>query len=140
MDKWFYTYGIPSQIHSDHGKSFDNKFMEQLYKIYGVKQSTTTPCNPHRNSPCKRLSCTLQNLLKTLSKGQKPSWLAHLGALVFAYNAMPNSTTWYQPYQLMFGHKAQTPCDNWLGLSQYNFLSPSQKICGYNNSKNWYRL
>ena len=25
-----------------------------------------------------------------------------------------------QPYQLMFGHKAQTPCDNWLGLNSYN--------------------
>ena len=24
VDKWFYTYGIPSRMHSDHGKSFDN--------------------------------------------------------------------------------------------------------------------
>ena len=23
-DKWFYTYGIASRIHSDQGKSFDN--------------------------------------------------------------------------------------------------------------------
>ena len=29
---------------------------------------------------------------------------------------MPNSTTGLQPYQLMFRYKAQTPCDNWLGL------------------------
>ena len=54
------------------------------------------------------------------AKDQKPSWPAHLGTLAFAYNAMPHSTTGYQPYQLMFGCKAQTPCDNWLGLSQYN--------------------
>ena len=33
---------------------------------------------------------------------------------------MPNSTTGLQPYQLMFGHKAQTPCDNWLGLNSYD--------------------
>ena len=39
---------------------------------------------------------------------------------MFVYNATPHSTTGYQPYQLMFGHKAQTPCDNWLGLSQYD--------------------
>ena len=33
---------------------------------------------------------------------------------------MPNSTTRLQLYQLMFGCKAQTPCDNWLGLNNYN--------------------
>ena len=69
VDKWFYTYGFPLRIHTDQGKSFDNKIIEQLYKIYGVKQSTTTPYNPHAKiSPCKRLNCTLQNLLKTLPK------------------------------------------------------------------------
>ena len=120
VDKWFYVYGIPTRIHSHQGKSFDNKIIEQLCKIYGVKQSTTTPYNPRGNSPCERLNCTLQNLLKTLPKDQKPNWPAHLSALVFAYNAMPHSTTGYQLYQLMFGCKAQTPCDNWLGLSQYD--------------------
>ena len=120
VDKWFYVYGIPTRIHSDQGKSFDNNIIEQLCKIYGVKQSTTTPYNPHGNSPCERLNCTLQNLLKTLPKDQKPNWPAHLSALVFAYNAMPHSTTGYQPYQLMFGCKAQTPYNNWLGLSQCN--------------------
>ena len=62
----------------------------------------------------------LQNLLKTLLKDQKHNWPHQFSALVSAYNAMPHSTTGYQPYQLMLGYKAQTPCDNWLGLSQYN--------------------
>ena len=138
MDKWFYVYGIPTRIHSDYGKSFNNKIIEHLCKIYGVKQSTTTPYNPYGNSPCKRLNCTLQNLLKTLPKDQKPNWPAHLSALVFVYNATPHSTTGYQPYQLMFGCKAQTPCNNWLGLSQYDCLY--QKTHGFNNSINWYRM
>ena len=33
---------------------------------------------------------------------------------------MPDSTTRLQPYQLMFGCKAQTPCDNWLGMNTYD--------------------
>ena len=39
---------------------------------------------------------------------------------MFVCSAMPHVTTGYQPYQLMFAHKAQTPCDHWLGLSQYD--------------------
>ena len=62
----------------------------------------------------------LHNLPKTLPKDQIPNWQAHLGTLVSVYNAKLDSTTGYQWYQLMFGCNAQTPCDNKLGLSQYN--------------------
>ena len=88
--------------------------------MYSVKESTTTPYNPHGNSTCERFNCTLHDLLKTLDKEQKANWLLHLSSLVFAYNAMPHSVTEYQPYELMLGHKAPTVCDNWLGLAQYN--------------------
>ena len=60
------------------------------------------------------------DLLKTLDKEQKGNWPLHLPSLVFAYNAMPHSVNGYQPYELMFGHKAPTVCNAWLGLAQYN--------------------
>ena len=42
----------------------------------------------------------------------------HLNALGFVYSATPHTTMGDQPYQLMFGCKAQMTCDKWLGLSQ----------------------
>ena len=57
---------------------------------------------------------------KMLDKEQKAYWPLHLSSLVFAYNAMPHSVTGYQPYELMFGHKAPTVCNTWLELAQYN--------------------
>ena len=140
VDKWFYVYGLPTGIHSDQGKSFNNKIIEQLCKIYDVKQSTTTPYNPCGNSHCKRLNCTLQNLLKALPKEQKPNWPAHLSALMFAYNATPHSTTGNQPYQLMFGCKAQAPSTTGWGCPIMIVVSPHQKTHGFNNSMNWYGL
>ena len=60
----------------------------------------------------------LHDLLKTLDKEQKANWPLHLSSLVFAYNAMPRSVTGYQPYELMFGCRAPTVCNVWLGLAQ----------------------
>ena len=73
--KWFYIYGIPARIHSDKGQSFGNSILEHLYIIYRVKQSTTTPYNPHGNFTCERFNHTLHDLLKTLDKEQKQTGL-----------------------------------------------------------------
>ena len=113
-------YGIPACIHSNKGCSFDNEIMSHLYVMYGVEQSTTTPYNPCGNAPMERLNHTLIGLLKSLPKEQKSNWPLHLPSLVFAYNAMPHDTTGYQPYDLMFVHKAPTMCDSWLRLGNYN--------------------
>ena len=120
VDRWFYVYGIPACIHSDKGCSFDNEIMSHLYAMYGVEQSTTMPYNLPGNAPTERLNHTLIGLLKSLPKEQKSNWLLHLPSLVFACNAIPHDTTDYQPYELMFGHKAPTICDVWFGLGNYN--------------------
>ena len=114
VDKWFSVCGIPSWIHSDQGRSFDNEIIAHLCHMYGVKQSTTTPYNPHGNSQCERFNRTLFGLMQSLDQEQKPNWPIYLPSLVYAY-----STTGLQPYELMFGCKAPMPCDNWLGLGYY---------------------
>ena len=93
VDKWFYIYGIPARIHSDKGQSFNNSIMEHLYTLYGVRQSTTMPYNPHGNSTCERFNHMLHDLLKTLGKEQKVNWPLHLSSLAFAYNATLHSVT-----------------------------------------------
>ena len=37
VEKWFYTYGIPAQIHSNQGQHFDNQIMTHLYALYGIE-------------------------------------------------------------------------------------------------------
>ena len=120
VDKWFYVYGIPTWIHSDQGQCFDNQIMQHLYALYSVEQSTTMPYNLRGNAQCEQFNHTMIGLLTSLSKEQKDNWPLHLPSLVFAYNAMPHSTTGYQPYELMFGCKAPTICDAWLRLAEYD--------------------
>ena len=120
VEKWFHVYGIPSRIHSDQGRSFDNEVIQSLCKLYGTQQSLTCPYNPRGNAQCEHFNRTMFGLLHMLSKEQKADWPVYLPSLVFAYNATPHSTTGFQLYQLMFSHKAPAPCDNWLGLGKYD--------------------
>ena len=129
-----YVYGIPAHIDSDKGHSFDNEIMSHLYAMYRVEKYTTTPYNLCGNAPTERLNCTLIGLLKSLYKEQKSNWPLHLPLLVFAYNATPHDTTGYQPYELMFGHKAPTICNVWLRLANYND-NFSQSKCAWVNQQ-----
>ena len=104
--------------------------------MYGIRQITTKPYNPRGNSQCEWFNRTLFSLMRTLNQEQKPNWPTYLPSLVFAYNATPHSTTGYQPYELMFGCKAPTPCDNWLGLKNYQPASFKSKTVWLNEQLN----
>ena len=98
--------------------------MKHLHAVYSIEQITTIPHNLHGNATCKRFNCTLMDLLKSLSKEQKGNWLLYLPSLIFAYSATQHSMTGYQPYKLIFGCKATTISEVWLGLANcyYNYL------------------
>ena len=74
--------------------------------------------------------------MRSLDQGQKPNWPNYLPSLVFAYNATPHSMTGYQPYELMFGHKAPMLCNNWLGLRNYKPADFKSKTAWLNEQLN----
>ena len=63
VECWFHVYGIPAHIHSDQGRSFDNKIIDALGKMYGVERTMTSPYNPRGNSQCERFNRTKFGLL-----------------------------------------------------------------------------
>ena len=60
VECWFHVYGIPSRIHSDQGKSFDNKIIDALCKMYGVERTMTSPYNRKetRSVKCSIAQCS----------------------------------------------------------------------------------
>ena len=64
VEKWFYVYGIPSRIHSDQGKSFDNEVIRSFCKLYGTQQSLMCPYNPRGNAQCERFNRMMFRLLR----------------------------------------------------------------------------
>ena len=117
----------PGPFSQWQGQSFENAIISKLYSMYNIKQSMTAPYNLHGNSICERFNHTLLRLLQSLPKEQKRCWPLYVPSLVFAYNAMPQCVTGYQPYEFMFGWKAPAVCDAWLVLAQYNDQASANK-------------
>ena len=130
VEKWFRIFRVPAQIHSDQGRSFNNEIISHLCKMYGICQSTTTPYNPHGNAICECFNQTLFGLMRTLTEEQKPNWPTYVPSLVYAYNSTPHASTGFQPYELMFRHKAPMPCVDWLGLAQYKSNGFNPRLFG----------
>ena len=124
IDNWFTKYGVPLKIHTDQGANFQSKLMAEIYKLYRVNKSRTTPHMPRGNAQCERYNRTLINLLRSLEKKQKRKWPNYINSLVFIYNCTRHSSTGYPPFYLLFGRMPRTPIENVMQLEEEVAYSP----------------
>lgn len=48
VTEWFYTFGVPSRLHSDQGRNFESLLIRQLCSLYDVQKSRTIPSGRKR--------------------------------------------------------------------------------------------
>ena len=60
-----------ASVHTDQGGEFDAKLMKQMWELYKVKKSRTTPYHPEGNAQVERYNQTMAAMLCTLSDDYK---------------------------------------------------------------------
>ena len=46
LHHWIYRFAAPEQIHNDGGKEFCNKLSDELWTLWNIKRTKTTPAHP----------------------------------------------------------------------------------------------
>ena len=104
-------FGAPAGLLSDRGASIISSVIEEMYRIFGIKQLWTVPYHPQTNGLVERSHQMIMCMIRKLGVSKKADWPSHLAEIVHAYNATHSAVTGYSPHYLMFGQRPRLPVD-----------------------------
>ncbi|MCG8044622.1 MAG: RNase H-like domain-containing protein [Candidatus Thiodiazotropha endolucinida] len=105
----FSRLGIPKEILSDQGSNFTSALMKELCKLLGVKKLQSTPYHPEANGLVERFNGTLKRMLTCFVQDEQSEWDVLLPYLLFAYREVPQDTTGFSPFELLYGRHIRGP-------------------------------
>ncbi|XP_031668019.1 uncharacterized protein LOC116359314 [Oncorhynchus kisutch] len=107
----FSRVGIPDEILTDQGTNFTSRLMVQLHRQLGIKGLRTTPYHPQTDGLVERFNQTLKNMLRKFVADTGKDWDKWLPFLLFAYREVPQASTGFSPFELLYGWPVQGPLD-----------------------------
>ena len=118
----FTRVGFPQEILSDRGTQFTADLTQQLWKVCGIKTLLSSPYHPQTNGLCERFNGTLKQLLRTFTAEYR-DWERFLPHLLFAYREVPQESTGFSPFELLYGRRVRGPLDlireHWEGETEH---------------------
>ena len=105
----FSRVGIPEEILSDQGTQFVSDCMKEVSRLLSIKQLTTTPYHPMCNGLVERFNGTLKSMLKKLCNEKPKQWHRYINALLFAYREVPQESTGFSPFEILYGRTIRGP-------------------------------
>ena len=105
----FCRVGFPNEILSDRGIQFTSDLMAEMGRLIRVKQLFTALYNPACNGLCERMNGTLKSMIKKLCQEQPRDWDRYLPAVLFAYREVPQVSTGFSPFEMLYGRTLRGP-------------------------------
>ena len=109
--------GIPKEILTDQGTSFMSRTLRELYGLLGVKSIRTSVYHPQTDGLVERLNKTLKSMIRKFIHEEERNLAKWLDPLLFAVREVPQASTGFSPFELLFGRKPQGILDllreNW---------------------------
>ena len=107
----FSHMGVPDKILTDQGTNFMSSLLEEVYYLLHIKRIRTTPYHPQTDGLVERFNGTLKGMLRKFVSRNQKDWDQYLPYLLFAYREVPQETTGFSPFELLFGRRVRGPLD-----------------------------
>ena len=83
--------------------------MKELCKLLKIKKLQSTPYQPEANGLLECFNGTLKRLLTCFVQDEQSEWDVLLPYLLFAYREVPQDTTGFSPFELLYGRHIRCP-------------------------------
>ena len=107
----FSRVGIPQEIMSDQGSNFMSALLAEMYGLLKIQRLRTTPYHPQCNGLVERFNQTLKSMLRRSATKDGKDWDKLLPYLLFAYREVPQESTGFSPFELLYGRRVRGPLD-----------------------------
>lgn len=96
-------FGLPPIFSSDRGSHFDNKLMQEVMDILGLKQQLHTPYRPQASGMVERTNQTLKRYLAKLTADGNSTWVDKLPIALTSIRTTPKEKHGLSPFDILFG-------------------------------------
>ena len=107
----FSRVGVPREILTDQGSNFTSRLLTELYRLLHVHPIRTSPYHPQTDGLVERFNQTLKAMLRKSAQTEGKDWDKLLPFMLFAYREVPQASTGFSPFELLYGRAVRGPLD-----------------------------
>ena len=107
----FSRVGVPEEILTDQGANFMSQLLTEVYRLLRVKPIRTSPYHPQTDGLVERFNQTLKAMLRKTATSEGKDWDKLLTYVLFAYREVPQASTGFSPFELLYGRSVRGPLD-----------------------------
>ena len=107
----FSRVGIPEEILTDQGPNFMSQLLAEIYSFLRIRPIRTSPYHPQTDGLVERFNKTLKAMVRKMTITEGRSWDKLLPYVLFAYREVPQASTGFSPFELLYGREVRGPLD-----------------------------
>ena len=99
-------HGVPRAIHTDQGAQFVGRWWHEIWTLLGTKLRYGTEYHPQSQGQVERMNAVVSQTLRCLMTdvADLSRWKDFLPTVEMVVNSLPNRSTGYNPFFLMYGY------------------------------------
>ena len=109
--KLFARVGVAQEILTDQGSNFTSQLLVEIYRMLHIHPIRTSPYHPQTDGLVERFNQTLKAMLRKVAVAEGKDWDKFLPYLLFAYREVPQSSTGFSPFELLYDRTVRGPLD-----------------------------